>query len=200
MGPTQAYRVCRNCVSSLRQWSTEKQKSLAFGIPMIWRERKGHGKECYFCSCVVDGYNVKNKHKIQYPNLPCAARPISHRQGVPIPLPPSALERAEDSFSEKSWSDSQMTESSEYECDNDQQPKPFNQAERNDLVRNLNLPKASALILVSKLKAKRMLSTDTIFAWYKHGENEHICFFAKKHFLVHCEDVQGLNQEIGNRL
>ena len=22
---------------------------------MVWREPKGHGKECYFCSCVVDG-------------------------------------------------------------------------------------------------------------------------------------------------
>ena len=41
---------------SLRQWSTGTQKSLAFGIPMVWRELKGHGKECYFCSCVVDGY------------------------------------------------------------------------------------------------------------------------------------------------
>ena len=28
-------RVCRNCVSSLRQWSTGKQKSSAFGIPMV---------------------------------------------------------------------------------------------------------------------------------------------------------------------
>ena len=53
------HRVCRNCVSSLRQWSTGKQKSLAFGIPMVWREPKKHGKECYFCSCVVDGYIVK---------------------------------------------------------------------------------------------------------------------------------------------
>ena len=56
------HRVCRNCVSSLRQWSTGK--SLAFGIPMVCREQKGHGKEYYFCLCDVDGYNAKNKHKI----------------------------------------------------------------------------------------------------------------------------------------
>ena len=55
-----------------------------------------------------------------------------------------------DSVSEKSWSDSQLTESSEYECDDDQQPKPFNLAELDDLVRDLNLPKASDLILGSK--------------------------------------------------
>ena len=100
------HRVCRNCVSSLRQWSTEKQKSSAFGIPMFWREPKGHGKEWYFCSCVVDGCNVKNKHKIQYPHLPCAVRPIPHGPGVSISLPPRVLETVEDSVSEKFWSDS----------------------------------------------------------------------------------------------
>ena len=59
------------------------------------------------------------------------------------------------------------------------QIKLFNQAELNDLVRDLSLPKASALILGSRLKAKRMLSTDTTFAWYKHRKNEYIRFFAK---------------------
>ena len=108
MGPTQS-------VSLLRQWSTGKQKSLAFGFPMVWREPKGHGKECYFCSCVVDGCNIKNKHKIQYPNLPYAVRPIPRGPGVPIPLSPRVLKTVEDSVSDKSWSDSQLTESSEYE-------------------------------------------------------------------------------------
>ena len=70
MGP---HTVRRNCLSSLTQWSTEKQNSLAFGIQMDWREPKGrHGIECYFCSGVVDGYNVKNKHKIRFPHLPNA--------------------------------------------------------------------------------------------------------------------------------
>ena len=90
--------------------------------------------------------------------------------GVAIPLPQSVLETDEHVASEKSWSDSQLTESSEYECDDDQQSKPFNQAELNDLVRDLNLPKASALILCSRVKAKRILSANTTFAWYKHRE------------------------------
>ena len=78
--------------------------------------------------------------KIQYPNLPCAVRPI--------PLPPRVLETVEDSVSEKSWSDSQLAESSKCECDDDQQPKPFNQAELNHLVRDLNLPKHLLLFWV----------------------------------------------------
>ena len=143
------------------------------------------------------GTNVKNKHKIQCPNLPCAVRPIPHGPGVPILLHRRVLETVEDSISEKSWSDSQLTESSKFECDDDQQPKPFNQAELNDLVRDLNLPKASALILGSRLKAKRMLSTDTTSAWYKHRENEYIRFFVKEHFLIYCVDVHGLIKKLG---
>ena len=89
-----------------------------------------------------------------------------------------------------------MTESSKYECDNDQQPKPFNQAELNSLVKDLNLPKAFIIILGSTLKAKHMLSTDTILAWYKHRQNEYIRFFAKEHSLVCCVDVQGLIKKL----
>ena len=63
----------------------------------------------------------------------------------------------------------------------------FNQMELNDLVRDLNFLKTSALILGFRLKAKFMLSTDTTFAWYKHLENEYIRFFAKEHSLVCCD-------------
>ena len=69
-------------------------------------------------------------------------RPIPHGPGVPISLPPRVLETVEDSVSEESLSDSQLTECSEFEYDDDQQPKLFNQAELNDLVRDLNLPKS----------------------------------------------------------
>ena len=164
---------------------------------MVWRKPNGYCKECYFCSCVVAGFNVKNKHKTQYPNLPCAIRPIPRGPGVPISLPPRALETVEDSVSEESLSDSLLTECSEYECDDDQQPKPFNQAELNDLVRDLNSPKSSALILGSRLKAKRKLNIDTTFAWYKHRESEYIRFFTMENSLVYWVDIQGLIENLG---
>ena len=80
--------------------------------------------------------------------------------------------------------------------DDDQQSKSFNQAELNDFVRDLNLPKSSALILSSRLKAKRMLSTDTTLAWCKHRENVYICFFVKQRSLVYCVNVQGLIKKL----
>ena len=94
-------------------------------------------------------------------------------------------------------SDSQLTKCSEDEYD-DQQPKPFNQAELNDLVRDLNLPKASALILGSRLKAKctGMLSFNTTFVWYKHCERKYICFFAMEHSLFYCVDIQDLTEKL----
>ena len=59
-----------------------------------------------------------------------------------------------------------MPECSEREDDGDQQPKLFSQAELNDLVRDLNLPKDSALFLASRWKEKRIPG----FASYNHHE------------------------------
>ena len=71
-----------------------------------------------------------------------------------------------------------------------------NQAELKDLVRGLNLTKASALILGSRLKAKRVLCTDTTFVWYKHCERKYICFFAMEHSLFCCVDIQDLIEKL----
>ena len=91
------HKVCRSCVEPLRLWSKGKQKSMSFGVPMVWREPKGHGNDCYFCNCNVSGFNMKNKHNLQYPNLPSAIRPILHQPDVPVPTPPPVLIDVEDS-------------------------------------------------------------------------------------------------------
>ena len=64
------HRVCRTCVESLRHWSKGKKRALPFAIPMVWREPKDHGNDCYFCSCNLKGYNIKGKKNISYPDLP----------------------------------------------------------------------------------------------------------------------------------
>ena len=52
-------------------------------------------------------------------------------------------------------------------------------------------------MLRSRLKAKRMLSTDTTFAWYKNRESEYIRFFTMENSLVYCVDIQGLIEKLG---
>ncbi|GBN87961.1 hypothetical protein AVEN_65749-1 [Araneus ventricosus] len=53
--------VCCICVEELKQWLSGIQKSLRFGIPMIWRKPSNHIDDCYFCSLNVHGFNAKNR-------------------------------------------------------------------------------------------------------------------------------------------
>ena len=98
---------------------------MSFGVPMVWREPKGHGKDCYFCSCNVSGFNMKNKHNIQYPNLPSAIRPILHLPNVPVPTPPPVLIDVEDSTTSSDLSSSECQ--SEYECFEGERRRLFSQ-------------------------------------------------------------------------
>ena len=86
------HKVCSICVEELRQWFQGKKQPLRYGIPMVWREPKNHSDDCYFCSCNVQGFNLKNKRDISYANIQSAIRPIPHRPGVPIPSPPDSLD------------------------------------------------------------------------------------------------------------
>ena len=52
---------------------------------MIWQEQKNHVDDCYFCLVNVKGYNKRNKHKLQYPNLASALRPIPHSEEILVP-------------------------------------------------------------------------------------------------------------------
>ncbi len=54
---------------------------------MIWREPKEHHADYYFCNTNTTGFSVKNKHKITYPNLDSARRPILHDDTLPVPFP-----------------------------------------------------------------------------------------------------------------
>ena len=63
------HRVCRNFVLSLRQWSPGKQKSLAFGISVVWREPKRHGKEFTFANVLLVGTMLKIS--LKFNNLYC---------------------------------------------------------------------------------------------------------------------------------
>ena len=189
------HKVCRICVESLRRWSKGKQKSMSFGVPMVWREPKGHGNDCYFCSCNVSGFNTKNKHNIQYPNLPSAICPILHQANVSVPTPAPVLIDVEDSTTSSDLSSSECQ--SEYKCFEGEKPRLFSQEELNDLVRDLDLPKVSAVLLGSRLKSRNMLDSEVTFSWYKHREKEYLPFFTKEDDLVYCVDIKGLIEKLG---
>ena len=67
-------------------------ESFRFDIPIIWREPKKHSDDCYFCTCNVKGFNLKNKKNIFYLNIPFAIRPVPHEPSIPVPSPPDTIE------------------------------------------------------------------------------------------------------------
>ena len=60
--------------------------------PLFGGSPKNHSNGCYFCSCNVQGFNLKNKKDISYPYIQSAIHPIPHGPAVPIPSPPDSLD------------------------------------------------------------------------------------------------------------
>jgi hypothetical protein len=191
--------VCKTCVEHLRQWTIGKRKSLKFGVPMVWREPKNHCDDCYFCLVNIKGINRKNKQNWKYPDLNSARRPVPHSDEIPIPLFNSLPELLEDenepSLSEGSDSLGRGNDS-DFEADLGN-PRRFNQAELNDLCRDLNLSKESSELLASRLNEKNLLNPGTNITFYRNRESDLLPFFSHENNLVFCNDVRGLLETIG---
>ena len=70
---------------------------MSFTITMVWREGKDHIMDCYFSMINQKGMNCKNKHHVQYPDVPSAIRPIPHDPDLPVPEPDGKMEYSSDS-------------------------------------------------------------------------------------------------------
>lgn len=92
--------VCYTCVEELRRWSKGEQEAFKFEVPMVWREPRNHSNDYYFCSTGVHGFNLKNKKRIVYPNMPSALRPVPHGPDVPVPILPKNLPEIDGSASD----------------------------------------------------------------------------------------------------
>ena len=74
--------VCHNCEEMLRDWTKGKRKGLPFGVSMVWRESQDHVTNCYFCMVNTKDVGKKNRHKISYPSIPSAIRPVPHLKNL----------------------------------------------------------------------------------------------------------------------
>lgn len=194
--PFAPHICCKTCVENLRDWSTKKRKSMPFATPMMWREGKDHITDCYFCLTNLKGINRKNKHHVKYPDVPSVTKPVSHSSNLPIPDPDVSMARVLTSESESNAtaeSDSYMPQEEVH------QPKPFTQAELNDLTRDLNLSKESAQLLGSRLRENALLAPTTTFSWYRNRESEFRKFFTfdETKSLVYCNNIPGLVELLG---
>ena len=161
-------------VENLKDWKNGKRKSMPFAIPMVSREGKDHIKDCHFCMINLKGINHKNKHHVQYLNIPSAIRPIPHGPNLPVPEPDGNIKYSSDS------ENSDMTvapRADAYKTEEDDQPVSLTHAELNNLTQDLNLSKEPVQLLGSHLLEKHLLAPGTTFSWYQDHEKELRQFF-----------------------
>ena len=114
---------------------------------MLWNEPQNHDEDCYFCNTTfIKGFNAKNKQQIVYADVPSAAKSVFRH--VP---------QAENSLGVigNKWRNSEGDEPEPNRSKKN--PILFDQAELNDLIRDLSLSKNKAELLGSQLKEKNLL-------------------------------------------
>ena len=141
--------------------------------------------DCYLCMINLKGIIHKNKHHIQYLNVPSAIRLIPHGPDLPVPEPDGTMEYSSDSeYGCCSWGWSI-------------------QARRGWPVSTLDTSrtpnKRPAQLLGSLLKEKHLLVPAIMFYWYQGHERELRQFFTfqDKSSLVYCNNIAGLIQSVG---
>jgi hypothetical protein len=187
--------ICTSCSNGLRDWLNRRKSSMPFAVPMVWREPANHHDDCYFCLVNTCGFTSKTKHKIVYPNLPSALRPVPHDESLPVPVPPEDGIQAvpEDMDLEEGARGEHTTSSDEdYVPDDDAGPQLFNAEELNDLIRELLLPKDKAELLASRLKEKHLLHKSVLVTSYRKRNLELVQFFDTDGPLSFCTDIAGL--------
>ena len=96
------------------------------------------------------GFSYKNRHAIQYPNIPSALRPVPRNESLPILVAPKAYTfqpeiYLEDFEPQPGPSTSTNDDDEEHPVDlAHQQPHLVTQSESNDLVRDLELPESKS--------------------------------------------------------
>ena len=109
---------------------------------MLWNEPQNHDVDCYFCNTtLIKGFNAKNKQRIVYADVPSVTKPVFIH-----------VSKVENSLG--------VIENKRLNSEGDK-PEPkrskknpilFDQAELNDLIRDLNLSKDKVELLGSRLK------------------------------------------------
>ena len=184
---------CVSCARRLTGWQKGTHQ-MPFAIPMIWREPKDHASDCYFCVTSISGFNAKTKAKIIYPNLPSALRPVLHSDEYPVPL--CANVDCSDTFESCFSNDVEKDPTYDENCSVN--PHMINQADLNDVIRDLNLTKQQSELLCSRLKGWNLLEKDVRICEYCTRDRYFKEFFSEENSLVFCNDVCSLFHALGH--
>lgn len=189
---------CQTCAANLSNWLHGKRSSMPFAVPMIWREPTNHFNDCYFCMTKVSGFSRKNKHNIEYPEIPSATRPVPHGEGLPAPAPPANWEEDLGYDDEGELNSAEKTDAT-YSPENNEKKGPhlIEQAELNDLVRDLQLSKDHAELLGSRLQQWNLLASGTKVTIFRTRNQELSSFFIMQDKICVCVSPNGVMERLG---
>ncbi|KAI6651424.1 hypothetical protein LOD99_5231 [Oopsacas minuta] len=116
----------------------------------------------------VMGCKKSDRHLLNNPNLETAIQQVPHCSDLTVPIFTEFLGL----YSDEDGANSE--EVNDHDCEHDvdfqgpsSEPSLFNQAELNDLIRDLDLSKESSELLPSRLKEKNLLHQGTKVTLYR---------------------------------
>ena len=173
---------------------------------MIWREPTNHVTDCYFCMVNTTGVGKKNRHKITYPNIHSAIRPVPHSEEVPVPvfkgLPSLDNRDIGHDTNEPDRCDSELSgkysQSRDFSSDAEPFPvlKPLPQAGLNDLVWDLGLSKKAGKLLALRLQDRNLVDHSVKVSYFRKRKQLFLTSSKDRQF-VYCHDISGLLKEQG---
>lgn len=160
---------------------------MPFDVPAIWRQPINHEIDCYFCLAEV---KQNGRHKsIKYADVNSFTKPIPHMSEVQYPICPKRKHESNDS------SDSEDFDDSDHKKEN--KILPLTQAELNDWIRDLELPKRKAELLASRMKERGFVNSEVKISYYRRRHESFSCYFSKKDSICYCHDIKGLFHQFG---
>jgi hypothetical protein len=151
---------------------------------------------------ISGGITRKKKWTIAYPNIQSAFRPVPHGEGLPVPEPPKefSIDSDDEEGSEPTSGSPQPSASNDdlyvYHGASSA-PHILTQEELNDLVRDLELSKAKAELLGSRLKEWNLLKENVRVTSFRTRHEQLEPYFRKEDDLVFCSDVDSLMNALG---
>jgi hypothetical protein len=191
---------CEYCYTTLIHWLSGNSKAIMpFAKPMVWCEPTNHLNDCYFCINNIVGLSGKWRDSIRYNYASSAKQPVGYSDQFPVPEPPlqdtiTMEESATFSKEEVSLDTSEVT-MYEPSCFVPMESHKVRQAELNDLVRELGLPKADAELLASRLRDWKLLDNDVKVTGFRNRSNEFANKYIMRDSLCYCIDIEGLFKE-----
>jgi hypothetical protein len=193
--------LCTTCACNLRGWIRKTKKSfhMAFGVPMIWREPSDHYTDCYFCLTNILGFSYKTRSKIKYPNVRSVSITIPH-DPVTLPIPTAPVDYEVEEMEKDTSSSSTSKDYADPDYKLDQERHLINEADLQDLARDLALTKGQSELLGSRLAEYKLLAPGTSTSKFRNRHKDLVTFYTQSDSgdnICYCRDINGLMEKLG---